>query len=642
MPTALARPSWWRLSATRASPSMGPQGPASSRPAWLAGVPFRKMSVGSLLWRLPLSCRRLLVLAGAVLMSFVVAATFARRLYDASDDPVVALGGTLIGVLCLFGHFSWLLWMIGFVAWRFRPAGGAAQGAAITTRTALAMPIYNEDTARVAAGIRQTWLSAGRAGLQAHCDYYLLSDSTDPEAKRAEDRAVEELRAIFADEASPCGRLVLVRRQDRANYKAGNIANFLRLHGRDYDFMLVLDADSVMLGGCVRRLILKMQASPQTAIIQSLMSTFRGSTPFAQAMQFSANRVGEIFMCGFNWFLGPEALYWGHNALIRVRPFMAYAQLPAYPGKPPLGGRVLSQDVHEAALLGRAGWGVDLDLVVGGSFEEVPSNVISYGARDRRWCTGDFLNSALVLAPGFRTGQRTWLAYAVSSYAMSLVLVAMMVVGFALASRQRAFTVDAAVLGWALVYMPITQLSTNVLAFWAHLERRSPLWRQVASLALEVIARLLITPLMLYQHVVFVLGILLGRSVDWTSPSRDPEDGIPWSQSARVFWAPTLISAVWIPLAFQFAPPSLLFSGTILFPWLVSIPLAVLTSDMRLGRWLARSAVFACRRNEDEVRELGPLLAPARLEAAPADDGVEAASWPKSRDFEIPCGSDSS
>ncbi len=36
------------------------------------------------------------------------------------------------------------------------------------------MPIYNEDARRVAAGVRQTWLSAKKTGLDAHCDYYIL------------------------------------------------------------------------------------------------------------------------------------------------------------------------------------------------------------------------------------------------------------------------------------------------------------------------------------------------------------------------------------------------------------------------------------------------------------------------------------
>jgi membrane glycosyltransferase len=521
----------------------------------------------------------------------------------------VALGGAFLLILCLFGHFSWLLWMIGFAGWRSRAREQSAPDEPIQTRTALVMPIYHEDVDRVAAGIRQTWLSAKRAGLAAHCDYYVLSDSVKPEVQRAEDEAIQGLLPIFSEDADGCGRLFLVRRADRLNFKAGNIANFLQKHGGAYDFMVVLDADSVMLGWRIRQLILKMQRKPRTAVLQSLMSTFRGTTPFAQAMQFSISRLGTIFSCGFSWFLGTEALYWDHNAIIRIPPFMQHAQLPIFPGKPPLGGRVLSQDVHEASLLGRAGWDVELDLEPGGSFEEIPSNVISYGKRDQRWCTGDFLNSALILAPGFKTGQRVWLAYAMSSYTISLVLLAMMLIGFELAARQGASTIDATALWWALIYMPVIQLGSKFLLFWLHLDRRLPLWRQGLSLLADIVAGLLLTPLLVYQHVTFVLGILLGKAVQWASPSRDPNDALSWRLAGRVFWVPTLIAAVWIPLAWILAPAFLFFSGTILIPWLFSIPLAVVSTDPKLGDWLARHGVFACRRFEGELEELGPLVA---------------------------------
>lgn len=223
---------------------------------------------------------------------------------------------------------------------------------------------------------------------------------------------------------------------------------------------------------------------------------------------------------------------------------MAHAQLPLFPGKPPLGGRVLSQDVPEASLLGRAGWDVELDLHPGGSFEEIPSNVISYGQRDQRWCTGDVLNSALILVPGFKTGQRVWLGYAICSYTISLVLLAMMLTGFALAVRHGAATLDATALWGALIYMPVIQLGSKFLLFCLHLDRKLALWRQVISLVCDIVAGLLLTPLLVYQHVTFVVGILLGRAVRWTSPSRDPNDGLSWGLAARVFWVPTLIAGV--------------------------------------------------------------------------------------------------
>jgi len=125
----------------------------------------------------------------------------------------------------------------------------------------------------------------------------------------------------------------------------------------------------------------------------------------------------------------------------------------------------------------------------------------------------------------------------------------------------------------------------------------------------DIVAGLVLTPLLVYQHVTFVLGILLGKAVQWASPSRDPNDGLSWRLAARVFWVPTLIAVVWIPLSWGLAPAFLFFSGTILIPWLFSIPLAVVSTDPKLGDWLARHGVFACRRAEGELEELGPLVA---------------------------------
>lgn len=560
------------------------------------------------IWCASVAARRWALLLGAAILTVTGLWALAPAVLVSPATWEMAAAAVLLGVLCLFGHFNWLLWVVGFVAWRHRPRSAENRATAVTTRTAIVMPIYHEDVDRVARGVRATWRSIKSAGLSAHCDYFILSDSTDNQVREAEVQALVRLLPEFGGNADRSGRLFLVRRSDRSNFKAGNIANFVARHGGAYDFMVVLDADSVMLGSCIRGLILAMQDRPKTAVIQSLMSTFRGSTPFAQATQFSVTRLGEIFSCGFAWFLGREAMYWGHNAIIRIAPFAEHAQLPIMPGQPPLGGPVLSQDVHEASLLGRAGWDVELDLEPGGSFEEIPANVVSYGKRDQRWCTGDFLNSALILAKGFRTGQRVWLGYAVMSYVQSLVLLSLMLLGFGLAVNGPQSSLDTRAFVWALVYMPILQLGSKVLLLFMHWSRDLSAIRQVTSFCADVLAGLLITPLLVYQHITFVLSILLGKPVKWTSPSRNPNDGVDWVLAARVFWVPTLVAAVWIPLAWVFAPSFLFFAGTMLVPWLFSIPLAVLSSDARLGAWLARTGVFACRRTPEELEELGNLV----------------------------------
>lgn len=241
-------------------------------------------SFGTILWCLPLFARRIILLVATIGMLVATNLLFAKGFFFGPADWVIATSGAMLLLLVGFGHFSWLIWMIGFLGWRSRPVEVFSPNQAIDSRTALVMPIFHEDIARVAAGIRQTWTSAQKAGLAAHCDYFVLSDSVTPEVRKAEETAVESLLPLFSNNLGNSGRLFLVRREDRVNFKAGNIGNFVQKHGKAYDFMLVLDADSVMMGPCIRRLIHKLERQPGTAVIQSLVSTFRGSTPFAQAM----------------------------------------------------------------------------------------------------------------------------------------------------------------------------------------------------------------------------------------------------------------------------------------------------------------------------------------------------------------------
>ena len=71
-----------------------------------------------------------------------------------------------------------------------------------------------------------------------------------------------------------------------------------------------------------------------------------------------------------------ESYYWGHNAILRIAPFVRHCGLARLPGKPPLGGEILSHDFVEAALMGRAGFEVWLAYDLPGSYEESPPNYL--------------------------------------------------------------------------------------------------------------------------------------------------------------------------------------------------------------------------------------------------------------------------
>jgi membrane glycosyltransferase len=63
------------------------------------------------------------------------------------------------------------------------------------------------------------------------------------------------------------GRMAVTyrRREDNPGFKAGNIRDFCERWGADFDFMLVLDADSLMAPASILRMVRTMQAAPRSA-----------------------------------------------------------------------------------------------------------------------------------------------------------------------------------------------------------------------------------------------------------------------------------------------------------------------------------------------------------------------------------------
>ena len=559
------------------------------------------------LWRLPVPARRILLFTTAGLWVGLGVQGFSGGLFRGPADGLTSTVCALFVLLAVFAAVAWVLRLLGFLVSGRVPEETEDTTGIPTTRTAMVMPIYHEDVARVALGIERIWLSAKSSGLASTCDFFVLSDSTDPEVRLEEERACSGLLRHFEANPSGSGRLFLVRRSERTGYKAGNVANFLRLHGADYEFMLVLDADSVMTGERIRRIIRKLEQRPHTALIQSLMTLYRSRTLFARIMQSSQNPQSTLYSAGLRWLLGPEGIYWGHNALMRIRPFAEHAMLPVYPWPAPQGGPVLSQDVHEASLLGRAGWDVDLDLDEGGSFEEMPANVLSSAERDRRWCQGDFLNLALVFSSEIRFGQRMWLFYMFTGYFMSLPVIAIMLLGSIDACRRSGG--DGIGAGWlVLLNIYLLQLVPKGLAWVRSVARRGAFQYGLGSLMLDTLGSVLLGPLILYLHARIIVGLLLGQARPWKSPSRRPDDAVSWSEAAAVFWPATVLGAVWITVLAIQAPSYLAFCGPVMGVWVLSIPMAVWTSRVSFADRLARREWMRASFSEEEALALGPLI----------------------------------
>ena len=85
-------------------------------------------------------------------------------------------------------------------------------------------------------------------------DIFVLSDTRDGAIAAVEEHEFARIQAwAAADPALP--RIRYRRRTENVGRKAGNIGEFCRSYGAEYAFMIVLDADSLMTGDAMRRLV---------------------------------------------------------------------------------------------------------------------------------------------------------------------------------------------------------------------------------------------------------------------------------------------------------------------------------------------------------------------------------------------------
>jgi membrane glycosyltransferase len=474
-------------------------------------------------------------------------------------------------------------------------------------RTAVVMPVCNEDVARVFAGLRATYESVARAGELAHFDFFVLSDSDDADLRAAEAEAWFRL----CREANAFGRVFYRWRRHRIKRKSGNVADFCRRWGRDYRYMVVLDADSVMSGECLSALARLMDANPDAGIIQSAPRAAGRETLHARIQQF-ANRVyGPLFTAGLHfWQLG-EAHYWGHNAIIRIAPFMRHCALGRLPRRGRAPVEVLSHDFVEAALMRRAGWRVWIAYDLPGSYEDMPPNLVDELKRDRRWSQGNLINARLLLAEGLHAAHRAVFAIGVMAYLSSPLWFLFLLLSTALAAIHvlvppQYFTQPYQLFPnwpeWHASWAVLLSGATATLLFAPKLLSVALLWRQGAAefggvwrLALSVVGEMfysvLLAPVRMLFHTQFIAATLAGRQAGWKSPPRSDE-ATTWKEALQRHGWHTALAAAWGAAVLWIVPAYFWWLLPVLGPLLLAMPLSVWSSRMAVGRRMRAAGYF--------------------------------------------------
>ncbi len=552
---------------------------------------------------------RLIVFGGALALT----AYGAREMYK-----VIDVGGVTflkLALLFLFvANFSWIALaftsgVVGFAWSLFANRRKPPPPDALTARTAVVMPIYNEAPSRVFGALQAMWEDVEATGLGAHFDWFFLSDTTDPDVWIAEERALIALR----NRLGPQARVYYRHRQKNTGRKAGNIADFVTRWGGAYEHMVVLDADSLMTGHAIVTLAAAMEKDPDSGIIQTLPLIINRNTLFARVQQFAARIYGPVIAAGLSAWMGRDGNYWGHNAIIRTAAFAAHCGLPDLRGKPPFGGHILSHDFVEAALIRRAGYSVYMLPALKGSYEESPPSLLDVSARDRRWCQGNLQHIRVLPTKGLHWASRQHLLTGIFGYLASplwllQLLVGILIVLQAAYIRPEYFTneftlfptwprFDAerslALFALTMSILLAPKFLGLILALFERETRRGSggAFGLIFSSLIEIVMSALLAPIMMLVQTGHVTHILFGFDTGW-NPQRRDDGSIPLKDIIRKHRSHVGLGVVSLVAGFLISPSLVAWMSPTIAGLIFAVPISWASGMLSLGLALRNAGLL--------------------------------------------------
>ena len=510
----------------------------------------------------------------------------------------------------------------------------------LSGQTAIIMPVYNENPAAVTGALHAMGERLAAAGHGASFEIFILSDTTDPAVWVRETAAYAWLRRSLADKMKVWYR----RRPKNLGRKAGNLRDFVERWGGRYDYMLALDADSIMAPETIIRMVRRMDAASDLGILQTLPASIGGETLFARLQQFAGCLYGPVVARGYAAWQGEDGNYWGHNALIRVRAFAENCGLPDLTGRPPFGGHILSHDFVEAALIRRGGWKVRMDFDLPGSWEGSPPSLVEFAARDRRWAQGNLQHIRVIGARGLAPASRLHFAIGIGSYVMSSIWLAMLLTGALLTIQTLIFRpeyfsdkfqlfpdwpifdaermVFLFLLSAGLLFLPKIVGVLRALVLGDLRRRLGGMHRILSGAVLEILLSALFAPVLMLMQVRQIWEITSGRDSGWSAQRRNGE-AMSWGQAfAHHKWH--VISGVLSgALLLQLAPDLLAWTSPVLAGLVLAPVLSRISGDARLGRALGvldvpedRSPPEVVKAALESERSLGSLATVSVLDLA--------------------------
>jgi len=522
---------------------------------------------------------------------------------------VLGFWNALIGLYLLHGSKSGLYQVAPYLveAYTDKP---------LRLKTAIVMTLRNEDPARAFARLHVIYESLELTGEASQFAFFVLSDSDNSDIVAREQALFTAWKGIVSRPDS----LNYRRRLQNTGFKAGNIVDFCERWGHEYAYMLTLDADSLMDGPTIVRMVRILQAYPKLGILQSLVVGAPARSPFARLFQFGMRAGMRAYTMGQAWWTADCGPYWGHNAMVRVAAFSEHCHLPELSGRAPFGGAILSHDQVEAALMRKGGYEVRVLPLETGSYEDNPTNVIEFLRRDARWCQGNLQYFKLVLWEGLLPVSRFQLIWAIL---MFLGLPAFVVIQplIVLKAIQWQYETDLVIwpLGALYAAFLLASLAPKFVGyldvFLSHdlLRHYGDRSRFLLSVMSELAFSFLLGAITTVSTSVFMASLLIGKSQKWIAQSRDA-GRVHLFEAVWRFWPHTLFGLALFFYAWPASPLLVIVSLPLTLGFLLAIPFAVFTAQPEWGSKMRKSGLGSIPEEIDppQVLEALSLLGPDR------------------------------
>ncbi len=561
--------------------------------------------------------RRIKVFGLTILSTFL--ATIKWMEVIPTDSTLVTHFLMVLLFVLTFGWIALFFWssMFGFFELlRNRKVPGihwVSANTKVKTKTALLMPVYNEKPQSVFANLAAMAEELAKTGQGDAFDVFVLSDTTNPKCWVEEERVWLETKKLFPKEVN----LYYRRRPINTARKSGNIEDFCKKWGAGYDFMIVLDADSLVNGKTMLTMVQLMEANENAGIIQAPPMCVNQHSLFARMQQFAGKVYGPIVSAGLAYWQVGDSNYWGHNAIIRVNAFMQCCGLPVLSGRKPFGGHILSHDFVEAALIRRGGWSAWLLPELKGSYEECPPTMIDFAVRDRRWCQGNMQHMKVLISKGLHPVSRIHFLIGIMSYLSSPLWLSFLLVGLMIALGREFFppvyfTESRTLFPTWPVFDKIGTISLFVLSMFMLIfpkflglivyclknnkqERKGAL----KSVLIEIVFSALMAPIMMMFQSKFVLDIFAGRDSGWNTQNRG-DCSTSFKQAWQRHKWHMLLGILTTVVVWFYAHELFWWMLPITLGLMLSIPISMITSYESCGRWCRKHNFFVI---PEEIKE---------------------------------------